>query len=40
LVSFGFEFFVGNVIIGLGLGFFVPHHKTLGPNLKDNFLFL
>jgi len=31
---FGFEFFVGDVILGVGLGFFGLCHLPLGPNRK------
>jgi len=34
LESFGFEFFVGDIILGVGLVFFGLRHRALGPNPK------
>jgi len=34
LGSFECEFFVGDVILGVGLGFFGLRHQVMGPNRK------
>jgi len=38
LESFGFEFFVGGVIVGVGLHIFGLSHLALGANAKSQFL--
>jgi len=40
LGSFGFEFLVGGVMLGVGLGFFGLRHRDLGPNPKRQFFSL
>jgi len=35
LVSFGFEFFVGDVILEVRLGFYWPTSSVLEPNRKE-----
>jgi len=37
LGKFGFDFCVGNVIIGIGLGIFGPLHQLAGPNPNTQF---
>jgi len=40
LESFGFELFVGDILIGVGLGFFGTRHRALAPTPMGNSLFL
>jgi len=39
LGSFGYECFVGDVILGVDSGFFGLRHRSLGLNPRGNFFF-
>jgi len=37
LGSFGYEFFMSDVITGIGFGIFVPRHQAKGPKPNNQF---